>query len=188
MLASPALRSRQHGFSHSVLADVINRAFLRDEWLALFAVLVGSQLGHFAEHTAQMAQIHLLGLTGANARGIVGMLDVEVVHFTWNTAIIAATVLLVRHFPTNRWLWLAAVLAGWHEVEHAYIFSVYLTTGVSGTPGLLASGGLLAGGLPLSRADLHFLYNLAETTPLCLAFVWQRRSALIRSSSVAGLV
>jgi hypothetical protein len=40
-------------------------------------------------------------------------------------------------------------------------------------PGLLAQGGAIAGGLPISRPDLHFLYNLVETVPLILGFLWQ---------------
>ena len=54
-----------------------------------------------------------------------------------------------------------------------YILSVYLTTGLSGTPGLLSQGGAILGGLPLSRPDLHFIYNLIETIPLILAFLQQ---------------
>ena len=172
MLASPAPRSRRW----SALADLVNRAFLHDEWLVLFVVLVGSQAAHCLEHVAQMVQIHLLGLSGANARGVVGNLDIEWVHFVWNTWVIVAVVLLLIHFRTNPWLWATAVLAGWHEVEHAYILSVYVTTGVAGTPGLLSAGGLLGGGLPIGRPDLHFLYNLLETMPLVMAFTWQRRN------------
>lgn len=48
----------------------------------------------------------------------------------------------------------------------------YLATGVPGTPGLLSKGGLIGGGLPLTRPDLHFLYNLIETVPLTIAFVY----------------
>jgi hypothetical protein len=97
-------------------------------------------------------------------------------------------VLLPRN-PGNRWLMVAAVISAWHAIEHTYIMSVYLTTGVSGTPGLLASGGLIGGGLPLTRPDLHFLYNLVETVPLVLAYllatrtsqsvVWHRSSARV---------
>jgi cyclic nucleotide-binding protein len=145
------------------------------EWLAVFYILVVTQVGHFGEHVAQMIEIHVLNLTGPDARGIFGALDVEWVHFIWNTWIIVAAVLMlmVASFRKNRWLWLTLAIAGWHELEHGYIMSVYLTTGVAGTPGLLAKGGLIDGGLPLTRADLHFIYNLIETTPLVLAFIWQ---------------
>lgn len=35
---------------------------------------------------------------------------------------------------------------------------------------MLATGGRIGGGLPLSRPDLHFLYNVVETEPLFIAF------------------
>ncbi len=141
-------------------------------WLALFYVLVITQGGHFLEHVAQMVQIHL-HLQGADARGIFGALDIEWVHFIWNTWVIIAVILLLRHFSRNPWLWLTLLLAGWHEMEHAYIMSVYLATGRAGTPGLLSQGGAIGGGLPLVRPDLHFFYNLFETLPLLMAFVYQ---------------
>jgi hypothetical protein len=146
-------------------------------WLALFYVLVVTQGGHFMEHVVQMVQIHVLGLTGAAASGVFGALDIEWVHFLWNTWIIAAVVLLIRQFPRNIWLLPTLVLAIWHELEHLYIMSVYLSTGVERTPGLLGRGGLIGGGLPLPRPDLHFYYNLIETVPLVAAFVWQLKNS-----------
>jgi hypothetical protein len=44
---------------------------------------------------------------------------------------------------------------------------------VSGTPGLWSQGGAIGGGLPLSRPDLHFLYNIVETAPLVAGFFGQ---------------
>jgi len=61
----------------------------------------------------------------------------------------------------------------WHEVEHVYIMSVFLRTGHVGSPGLLASGGAIGGGLPLSRPDLHFYYNLLEELILIIAYLYQ---------------
>lgn len=153
----------------------VARVFRAYQWLALFYLLVVTQTGHFLEHVAQMIQIHLLALTGPDARGIFGTLDVEWVHFVWNTWVLLAVVVLLFHYPKNRWLWLTAVLSTWHAIEHAYIFSTYLSTGVSGTPGLLAQSGALAGGLPFTRPDLHFFYNLIETIPLIIAFLQQVR-------------
>jgi hypothetical protein len=143
------------------------------QWLALFYVLVVTQSGHFVEHVAQMIQIHVLALTGPDARGIFGTFDIEWVHFVWNTWVLLAVVVLLFRYPANKWLWLAAVFSTWHAIEHAYIFSVYLSTGLSGTPGLLSQGGALFGGLPLTRPDLHFFYNLIETVPLITAFLRQ---------------
>jgi hypothetical protein len=151
-------------------------SYRRYQWLALFYVLVVTQIGHFLEHVAQMVQIHLLGLSGPSARGVFGALDIELVHFAWNSWVILAVLVLLLRFGGNRWLWLTALLAGWHELEHAYIVSVYLATGLAGTPGLLAHGGAVGGGLPLSRPDLHFVYNLVETCPLVAAFVHELRA------------
>jgi hypothetical protein len=177
----------------------VARTSQRYQWLGLFYVLVVTQTGHLLEHVAQMIQLHVLGLTGADARGIFGTLDVEWVHFVWSTWVLLAVLVLLSRFGANRWLQLTALLSGWHELEHAYIFSVYLTTGISGTPGLLSQGGALGGGLPISRPDLHLLYNLLETIPLVLGFLRQvqrtappplRRngtgSVLTRPASVGG--
>ena len=57
------------------------------------------------------------------------------------------------------------------------MIATYVQTGVSGTPGLLSSGGLLFGGLPIARPDLHFLYNLVETVPLLIAWIVELRAA-----------
>src|SRR5579859_1963746 len=149
------------------------RIFRSYQWLALFYVLVVTQTGHFLEHVAQMIQIHVLGLAGADARGIFGTLDIEWVHFLWNTWVLLVVLVLLGRFRANRWLWVALLLCGWHEVEHVAIFRVYLMTGVSGTPGILSQGGALAGGLPVSRPDLHFFYNLIETIPLVVGFLAQ---------------
>jgi hypothetical protein len=154
------------------------RTFQRQAWLGFFFVLTALQLAHLGEHVAQMVQIHLLGLQGEDASGIFGVFNVEWVHFVWNGLVVFGVVLLLTRYPHNRWLWLTAPIAGWHLVEHTYILSVYLDTGVSGTPGLLSHGGLLSGGLPLVRPDLHFGYNLIETVPLVAAFLVEvRRSA-----------
>ena len=147
--------------------------YQRYQWLALFYVLVVTQTGHFLEHVAQMIQLHLLGLAGGDARGVFGALDIEWVHFVWNTWVLLAVLVLLVPFGANRWLRLTALLSGWHGLEHAFIFSVFLMTGVSGTPGLLSQGGALRGGLPIGRPDLHFIYNLVETLPLALAFLQQ---------------
>jgi len=156
-----------------VFAREIVWTYRHYHWLALFYVLVVTQTGHFLEHVAQVVQIHGLGLTGAQARGVFGALDIEVVHFVWNTWVVIAVLILLVPFRRNPWMWPTLAITAWHAVEHFYIMSVYLSTGVSGTPGLLARGGLIGGGLPLLRPDLHFFYNLVETLPLIAAFVYQ---------------
>ncbi len=145
--------------------------------LGLFYVLVVSQGAHFGEHVSQMLEIHVLGVPNLAARGIFGALDVEWVHFVWNSWVIAVVVLLLLRFRRNPWLAVTAVCAGWHAIEHLYIFVTFLGSGVPGGPGLLAAGGAIGGGLPLTRPDLHFIYNLIETVPLLIAFRCQLTEA-----------
>ncbi len=147
------------------------RSYRAQAWLGFFFLLTALQLSHFGEHTVQMVQIHILGLQGEDARGVFGVFDIEWVHFIWNASVLLGVLLLLPRNPRNRWLQLTAVISAWHALEHTYVLSVYLTTGLSGTPGLLAQGGLIGGGSPFARPDLHFLYNLVETLPLVLAFI-----------------
>lgn len=146
-------------------------------WIAFLGFLALSQTAHLFEHIAQMVQIHVLHLTGAGAQGIVGQLNIEWVHFIWNVLVLVSLLALLPHFPRNPWLIAVTPLAAWHFVEHSVMIATYLQTGVAGTPGLLSSGGLLVGGLPISRPDLHFLYNLVETVPLLFAWVAELREA-----------
>ena len=146
-------------------------------WTMLLGFLALSQTAHLLEHVAQIVQIHVLHLSGGNAQGIVGQLNIEWVHFIWNALVLVTLLVLlsVPHSRTNPWLVAVAPLAAWHFVEHSVMIATYLQTGVSGTPGLLSSGGLLFGGLPIARPDLHFLYNLVETVPLLVAWLVEIR-------------
>ena len=143
---------------------------IANSWLALLSFLALSQTLHLFEHVAQMIQIHILGLSGPAARGIVGQLDIEWVHFIWNAGVVVVLGALMVHDRSNRWLIFATAFASWHLLEHDVIMQTFLTTGIPGSPGLLAAGGLIGGGLPLGRPDLHFIYNLAETAAIGVAY------------------
>src|SRR6266852_6921382 len=144
-------------------------------WLAFFFVLLIAQSVHFTEHIAQMIQIHLLGLSGASAHGIIGVLDFEWVHFLFDAGWvpICCYTLFIVYRKSNPLLWALLPVVTWHAAEHIVIMSYYLRTGIVGSPGLLATGGAIAGGLPLIRPDLHFLYNLIEVTLIVLAYIHQ---------------
>ncbi len=144
-------------------------------WIALLGFLAVSQTAHLFEHVAQMVQIHVLHLVGANAQGIVGQLNIEWVHFIWNAVVLVTLLVLLPRFRMSPWLIAVTPLAAWHFAEHSVMIATYIQTGVSGTPGLLSSGGLLFGGLPIARPDLHFLYNLVETVPLLVAWLSEVR-------------
>jgi len=90
---------------------------------------------------------------------------------TLGIAIVA--VLALTWWPKNPFGWALMPLALWHLAEHSVILTTYLRTGITGTPGILARGGLLNG--PLSRPDLHFLYNAAVLLLLTGIWAWQRR-------------
>src|SRR5436309_13460325 len=177
-----------------IVAVKTREIYRQYDWLAFFFVLLIAQSVHFIEHIAQMIQIHLLGLSGMQAHGIIGMLDLEWVHFIFDAGWVPLCVyiLLFVYRKSNPWLWVLAVIVTWHALEHITIMSFYLRTGIVGSPGLLARGGVIAGGLPLIRADLHFLYNLIEETLILIAYAYQlkhlsgyKESSMNLRSSVA---
>lgn len=167
---------------------------LRGDWsnfgaLALFETLVILQLAHFAEHVSQVIELHWLNWAPPLARGIIGELDIEPVHFWWNTAILFGATFLLFRYRRNKWLWASWLFSIWHEVEHVYLYFIwYLPKGISGHPGIFGAGGVIDAAnisLPilteLGRADLHFWYNLFEIGLFVIAFIvetiaWQRRT------------
>jgi hypothetical protein len=158
----------------------------RSIMLALFFVLMVAQSMHFIEHIAQMTQIHLLGLAGTQAHGLIGMLDLEWVHFIFDGIIITTCAfILIFPFRRNPYLWALLPIAVWHAIEHIFIITYYIRTGIPGSPGLLAQGGLINGGLPITRPDLHFLYNLAEETLIVLGFFYQWKHMPKRAAALA---
>jgi hypothetical protein len=144
--------------------------------MAIFTLLVLAQAGHLFEHVVQMIQLHAFRLTGSDARGLVGQLDIEWVHFVWNAGVVVLLGALLFHYRANRWLVAACLFAAFHLVEHDVIMMSFLTTGIAGSPGLLSSGGSVGGGLPIARPDLHFIYNAIEVSLIAIAYGWQLRA------------
>jgi hypothetical protein len=158
-----------------ILTSELRWTYRHYGWLALFYLLVISQGGHVIEHVVQVFQIHVLGIPPKEARGIFGALDIEWVHFIWNSWVLIAVAILLTRFRRSPLLLLTAVFAAWHELEHVVIMWTYLSTGTAGTPGILSRGGIV--GSPFIRPDVHFAYNIIETTPLVGAFVVELRRA-----------
>lgn len=156
---------------------------------------IAVQTGHMFEHVVQMAQMHLWDQPPAFAHGMIGRLDLEWVHFLMTLAIALVAVFLLTRWPANPACWLLMPLALWHLAEHSVILTAYLRTGITGTSGILAKGGLLNG--PLARPDLHFLYNAGVLVLLVGVWAWQRRlpnpagrsrpAFLLASAVTAGL-
>ena len=60
-------------------------------------------------------------ISGPPACGIFGQLDLEIVHLIWDILGWVLTLMLLRHFPHSKWLWLAVFWSSVHTVEHLFI-------------------------------------------------------------------
>jgi hypothetical protein len=141
-----------------------------------YYVLVGLgllQVGHLAEHTIQVGQLLATDGVLERSHGLVGQLDFETVHFFWDSTVWLLTAVLLSRFRNNRWLWLSFAAASLHEVEHLYLYYLYVMhLGFyfdGGFAGIMGRGGLV--GSPLYRPYLHFAYNVIVVVPLAIA-VW----------------
>jgi len=118
-----------------------------------------------------MYQIHILGMQASQSHGLIGPLDIEWVHVVFNTWVLFGAIVLLTKYRKSPWLWITLVAAVWHEIEHLYIITYYIQTGIPGNPGLLSKGGALLGGFNITRPNMHFIYNVIETFPLVVAFL-----------------
>jgi len=151
----------------------------RSPALLILQAAIILQLGHQVEHLVQLIQMHVDGQPPAFAHGLTGRLDLEWVHFAMTLGIAVVAILALTWWPKNPFGWLLTPIAVWHLAEHSVILTTYLRTGITGTPGILARGGLLNG--PLARPDLHFLYNAAVLLLLIGTLAWLRgRGADVR--------
>lgn len=164
----------------------------------VFSVLLITQGLHTVEHLAQWAQHHLLGWPAKAAGGLISPLNAEIVHFTWNLAVLAVVIYLLGAGQRSLWMWLLLVWATAHTAEHTYLFARYLAAvqelravglplaGAQGLPGILGNNGWLAtqaatspearfictalpGLASASRLDVHFGWNAGELVLLLAA-------------------
>jgi hypothetical protein len=161
-------------------------------------VLLATQSLHTVEHVAQWAQYYLLGWPLKAASGLISPLNAEIVHFSWNTAVLGAVIYLLASGLRGRWMWLLLLWAGAHTAEHAYLFVNYLQEvqrlaaeglplgAAQGLPGFFGKGGWLAANAPAAepvaflcriapglvsapRLDVHFWWNVGEVALLLAA-------------------
>lgn len=165
--------------------------------------LLVAQSAHTLEHSIQMIQYHLL--RWPNATGLISQLaNNEWIHLNWNIAILSCIILLFAHGMRGTWSTLLILVAGLHTIEHIYLISTYLqlstiieNSGLSprlalNLPGILGANGWIAqngqnsficklpGLTTASRIDIHFWWNIAETSvmiPAALHF-WHKNQAL----------
>ena len=164
-------------------------------WCALLGGLVAAQGFHGVEHVVQWIQYHIMRWPFFKASGIISAANAEWVHFGWNWMVLIIMSILVWGGMRNRvaWLMLAWTIA--HTAEHTFLMYRYLEAldalralGISnvaaqGLPGFFGRDGWLAtsdatrasfvcrvpGLTTAVRLDVHFWWNVGETTLLFLA-------------------
>jgi len=147
---------------------------------AVFVAVVAFQFVHMGEHTVQVVQLLVNDGNLGRSHGAFGQLDFELVHFISVTGLwfcLAFLLYVVR--GGNRWLWIAFAAACLHEIEHIYLFWLYVGHREfyvqGGFAGIMASGGVI--GSPLARPYLHFAYNLVVVVPMAVA-LWDESARL----------
>src|SRR5262244_175862 len=169
----------------------------------VFEALLVVQLA-LGEHLVQIAQIYLLGWPAPEARGLVAAFDVETMHFMWNVGVLAAVAWLLRAGISSRALAATFMWAAAHTVEHAYLITRAMVTGLESAPGILGAGGVLSsfgvsvpGVTTWTRPTVHLVWNIGEVGLLAFAYVaftqrwlfgWCRRSLTFAPGGVATLV
>lgn len=172
----------------------------------VMSVLLVTQSVHMLEHIIQWIQFHAFHIPAWEAHGLVPPADSEWVHLAWNIFVLAAIVYLMRAGMRGRWAWILLAVALGHTIEHVYIFTRFVqvkyalagfdvtTVSAQGLPGLVGRDGLLAqvavrsdlwfGRLPglttAPRIDVHFWYNVGETTALfAAAHIYLKRTPTV---------
>jgi hypothetical protein len=144
-----------------------------DAMFACFGLLVLLQLLHMVEHSTQLTQLALTNGALANSHGVIGQLDFELVHFVADTTLWLSLGLLAINFKArNAWLWVAFAAASLHQIEHLYLFWLYIVENTvylsGGAAGIMGHHGLI--GTPLDRPYLHYTYNFIVIVPMLIAF------------------
>jgi len=162
----------------AIIATEARQKYARDGVFAVFGLLVILQLLHMVEHSTQIAQLLITSGSFARSHGVIGQLDFETVHFVADTTLWISLGLLAISFKArNAWLWVAFAAASLHQIEHFYLFWMYLgehTVYISGgAAGIMGNNGLI--GTPLDRPYLHYTYNFIVIVPMLIAFWDQAR-------------
>jgi hypothetical protein len=157
----------------AVVAVEARHKYRRDAMFACFGLLVILQLLHMVEHSTQLAQLLLTNGSFARSHGVIGQLDFELVHFVADTTLWLSLGLLAINFKArNAWLWVAFAAASLHQIEHLYLFWLYIVENTvylsGGAAGIMGNHGLI--GTPLDRPYLHYTYNFIVIVPMLIAF------------------
>ena len=164
-------------------------------WSALLTSLVAAQSFHGFEHVVQWIQYHILRQPFFVASGIISPANAEWVHFVWNWGVLIIMSILVVGGLRNKYAWMMLAWTFAHTAEHTYLMWRYLETlnelaalnawgtSAQGLPGFFGRDGWIAtseltrdtflcrlpGITTAVRLDVHFWWNVGETTLLILA-------------------
>ncbi|MYE53986.1 MAG: hypothetical protein F4X34_02165 [Chloroflexi bacterium] len=143
------------------------------QFVYMFVATVVIQTLHMVEHVAQVFQKFVLDYSYAH--GLIGSLDLEQVHFTFNLMYLGALIYVTLgwlnfgrrvcfHEKMLGGLLIATVVVqGYHMVEHSARLVQFLNTGLQGTPGLL--------GAHFDGVVFHALMNTVVYLPAVVVFV-----------------
>ena len=143
------------------------------QFVYMFVATVVIQTLHMVEHVAQVFQKFVLDYSYAH--GLIGSLDLEQVHFTFNLLYLGALI-----FVTLGWLnfggrvcrqekmlgallILTVMVQGYHMVEHSARLVQFLSTGLQGTPGLF--------GAHFDGVIFHAVMNTVVYLPAVVVFI-----------------
>jgi hypothetical protein len=161
----------------------------------VLSILLVAQGFHTVEHLTQVIQYHFLHWPMRASSGLISAANSEWIHFIWNWTIVLITAGLIVSGMRNFWAWLLLAWAFAHASEHLYMFVRYLemlrqlqglgfpALSAQGLPGILGRDGWLAtnpwiqasllhrlpGLTTAPRLDIHFWWNVGETTLMFLA-------------------
>ena len=145
------------------------------QFVYMFVATVVIQTLHMVEHVAQVFQKFVLDFSYAH--GLIGSLDLEQVHFTFNLMYLGALIYVTlgwlsfgsrvcRHGQEKMLGWLlimTVVVQGYHMVEHSARLVQFLNTGLQGTPGLL--------GAHFDGVIFHAAMNTVVYLPAVVVFI-----------------
>ena len=145
------------------------------QFVYMFVATVVIQTLHMVEHVAQVFQKFVLDFPYAH--GLIGSLDLEQVHFTFNLMYLGALIYVTlgwlsfgsrvcRHGQEKMLGWLlilTVAVQGYHMVEHSARLVQFRNSGLQGTPGLL--GGNFDGVI------FHALMNTVVYLPAVVVFI-----------------
>src|SRR5688500_6468728 len=80
----------------------------------VLSILLATQGFHTVEHVAQWLQYHVLGWPLKASSGLISPLNAEIVHFSWNWAVLLVVIYLLWSGVRNRWMWLLLAWASAH--------------------------------------------------------------------------